>query len=242
MGFFYLFEPCNHSCLPEQKKVVENGITTYYDYTLHGKLITHLTKRVVDMHGVETSEELHFFYDAQSRPAMVEYNGAMYSYLHNLQGDIIGIVDAEENLVVEYKYDTWGEPIYEAGSLLSTLGNLNPFRYRGYVWDEETGLYYLRSRYYYSEQCRFINQDLLLIVEEMTSGVNLFVYCANKPSQRKDTSGTRYIDALSIQQETERERINAIILRLVNFHSKYSLHPIGLCCRSILETKNKSLL
>ena len=134
----------------------------------------------------------------------------MYRYIHNLQGDIIGIVDANGTLVVEYKYDAWGKPIVTAGVLASALGILNPFRYRGYVWDEENELYYLRNRYYYSEQCRFINQDLLLIAEEMTSGVNLFVYCANKPSQRKDTSGTRYIDALSIQQETERERINAI--------------------------------
>ena len=58
---------------------------------LHGcrKLITHLTKRVVDGQGTETDrEELHFFYDAQSRPAFVEYGGAMYRYVHNLQGDM----------------------------------------------------------------------------------------------------------------------------------------------------------
>ena len=85
-------------------------------------------------------DELHFFHDSQSKPAFVEFEGVKYRYLHNLQGDIVGIVDAEGNLVVEYKYDACGKPIYEAGSLLSTLGSLNPFRYRGYVWDEETCL------------------------------------------------------------------------------------------------------
>ena len=53
---------------------------------------------------------MHFFYDAQSRPAMVEFNGALYSYVHNLQGDIVGIVDSAGSLVVEYKYDAWGKP------------------------------------------------------------------------------------------------------------------------------------
>ena len=54
---------------------------------------------------------MHFFYDAQSRPAMVEFNGALYSYVHNLQGDIVGILDNAGSLVVEYKYDAWGKPV-----------------------------------------------------------------------------------------------------------------------------------
>ena len=53
---------------------------------------------------------MHFFYDAQGRPAMVEFNGALYSYVHNLQGDIVGILDNAGSLVVEYKYDAWGKP------------------------------------------------------------------------------------------------------------------------------------
>jgi len=93
---------------------------------------------------------------------MVNFNGTKYHYLHNLQGDIIGLVDASGNIVVEYKYDAWGKIIARTGSLVSTLGYLNPFRYRGYVYDEETGLYYLRSRYYNPVWCRFINADVCL--------------------------------------------------------------------------------
>ena len=82
----------------------------------------------------------------------------------NLQGDIVGIVDSAGALVVEYKYDAWGKPI--ARSSLTTayeaLGRLNPFRYRGYVWDEETELYYLRSRYYRPEWGWFVNADVCL--------------------------------------------------------------------------------
>ena len=123
----------DHNGLRTQKKVVENGITTIYDYTLHGKLITHLIKRVVDLDGVETSEELHFFYGAQSRLAFVEYGGVKYRYVHNLQGDIVAIIDSVGNLVVEYKYDAWGNSdttLPDGG-----IGKVNPFRYRGYVWD-----------------------------------------------------------------------------------------------------------
>lgn len=63
---------------------------------------------------------------------MVEYNGTVYRYVHNLQGDIFGILDSEGTLVAEYKYDAWGKPISNTGSLKTFLGELNPFRYRGY--------------------------------------------------------------------------------------------------------------
>ena len=78
----------------------------------------------------------------------MEFNGAVYAYIHNLQGDVVGILDSGGALVVEYKYDAWGKLLTTAGTLADTLGKRNPFRYRGYVFDEETGLYYLRSRYY----------------------------------------------------------------------------------------------
>ena len=140
----------DHNGLRTQKIVTENGVTTTTDYTLHGKLLTHMTR------GTDT---LHFFYDAQSRPVKVKYNGTMYTYVHKLQGDIVGILDSAGDLVVEYRYDAWGKAISVAGTLKTTLGAVNPFRYRGYVYDEETGLYYLRSRYYCPETTRFSTID-----------------------------------------------------------------------------------
>ena len=159
---------------------------------MHGKLITHLTKSSVDAYGNESYDHLHFFYDAQSKPAFVEYRGEMYRYIHNLQGDIVGIVDANGTLVVEYKYDAWGKPVSMTGSLSASLGILNPFRYRGYVWDGETGYHYLRSRYYTSVGCRFINADTVLGKASVLGSHNLFAYCASNPLVRIDSSGYAY--------------------------------------------------
>ena len=192
----------DHNGLRTQKKVVENGITTIYDYTLHGKLITHLTKRVVDENGEESTEELHFFYDAQSKPAFVEYDGAMYRYVHNLQGDIVAIVDTAGDPVVEYKYDAWGKPVGTVPEI--ELGVFNPFRYRGYAWDADAKLYYLKSRYYDVLINRFINPDIM--IGNGYSGATLFVYCNNKPTCNIDSLGYRPIASTSVASETSEER------------------------------------
>ena len=69
---------------------------------------------------------------------VVVFNGTSYAYLYNLQGDVIGLVDSNGAEMVFYSYDTWGKMISKTGSLASTLGTIQPFRYRGYVFDEET--------------------------------------------------------------------------------------------------------
>ena len=135
------------------------------EYTLHGKNIVHWSS------GTNT---MHFFYDARNKPAVVTFNGTAYAYLYNLQGDVIALLDSNGKKVVEYKYDAWGRILSKTGTMASTLGTLNPFRYRGYVYDEETGLYYLRSRYYNPEWARFLNADCVY-------HNNLFSYCTNAP-------------------------------------------------------------
>lgn len=112
------------------KKVV-NGVTT--DYTLNGKNVVHMT---------QGGHDLHFFYDAQGKPGMVTYNDVDYFYVYNLQGDVVALIDAKGTQVVEYGYDAWGNPISKSGSMVATLGTENLFRYREYVYDEETKLYY----------------------------------------------------------------------------------------------------
>ena len=135
------------------------------------------------------SDELHFFYDAQNRPAVVVYNGTAYAYVKSLQGDVIALLDGTGNVVVSYVYDAWGMPIGKSGTLAETLGTLNPFRYRGYVFDEETGLYYLRSRYYSPWWGRFVNADTIV-------NNNLFLYCLNSPNVQIDSSGCSSTSAL----------------------------------------------
>ena len=131
------------------------------------------------------------------RPALVDLGGAKYTYLHNLQGDIVGMLDSVGNLVVEYKHDAWGKPVSvrTLTTAYDTLASLNPFRYRGYIWDEETGWYYLRSRYYNPEWGRFINADVLLGKTGGLLSHDKFTYCRNTPVITLDNSGmdTKYI-------------------------------------------------
>ena len=132
------------------------------------------------------SNELHFFYDAQNRPAVVVYNGTAYAYVKSLQGDIVAILDENGNTVVSYGYDAWGAPLWCTGELAETLGKVQPFRYRGYVFDEETGLYYLRSRYYNPQWGRFVNADALVSTLQQSNKHNLFSYCGELMKQRQE--------------------------------------------------------
>ena len=157
---------------------IVSGVET--KYILNGKQLTHLHRG---------NDWMHFFYDIQGRPAKVRYNGTIYSYIHNLQGDIVGIIDTDGNVVVEYKYDAWGKALSTTGTLAGTLGNLNPFRYRGYIYDEETGLYYLRSRYYNPVFGRFTNADLYICSQTSTNAHNIFAYCKNQYINCADMSG-----------------------------------------------------
>ena len=169
----------NADGLRVQKTV--NGVAT--KYTLHGKNVVHMTSG---------TDELHFFYDAQNRPAVVVYNGTAYAYVKNLQGDILAILDENGNTVVSYGYDAWGAPLWCTGEMAETLGKVQPFRYRGYVFDEETELYYNQSRFYNPSIARFVAADTTGVLTASLKSLtekNLFAYCDNNPVMRKDIDG-----------------------------------------------------
>ena len=178
----------NHAGLRTKKvKKVNDIAVEITEYILNGKNVVEL---IHTNHATNTINKLHFYYDAQGRVTLVNFNGTLYSYVHNLQGDIIGILDTSGRLVVEYQYDSWGKPINTTGALTTALGKTNPFRYRGYVWDYDEELYYLRSRYYNSLSGRFINEDQYIdnTGNEMLS-YNLFAYCKNSTILSKDEDG-----------------------------------------------------
>ena len=179
----------DHNGMRVQKVVQQFWHPETTNYIYHGKTLTHMTVDYTDFDEVAHQNEMHFFYDAQSRPAKVAFNGTVYTYLHNLQGDIVGIVDIAGVLVVEYKYDAWGKPLSPTGTLADTLGKRNPFRYRGYVFDEETGLYYLRSRYYNPTTNRFISPDVYADASESSMFFGIYSYCLNKPVKLYDSDG-----------------------------------------------------
>ena len=127
------------------------------------------------------------------------YNGSEYFYLTYLQDDVTGLADASGATVVSYTYDTWGKLISTTSSMATALGVKNPFRYRGYRYDTETGLYYLQSLYYNPESGRFINADdaeVLNLTNGQLISPNLFTYCNNNPVNDTDPSG--YISIWSV--------------------------------------------
>ena len=157
-----------------------DGVTTHF-YLNGQSIVTQMT---------DSGDRLDFYYDETSRLFGFNYNNSDYYYVRNVQNDIISIVDASGNIVVNYLYDSWGKLISMTGSLKDTIGVKNPFRYRGYYYDNETGFYYLQSRYYDPEVGRFINPDIIMGVNDRDPlAYNLFVYCGNNPVNREDPSG-----------------------------------------------------
>ncbi len=126
----------------------------------------------------------------------VETNETHYIYRKNIQGDITAIINEEGNEVARYSYDAWGNHAAldaDGNDIIDPkhIGLLNPFRYRGYYYDDETGLYYLQTRYYDPEIGRFISQDDVSYLDpEHINGLNLYAYCLNNPVMMTDPDGT----------------------------------------------------
>ena len=132
---------------------------------------------------------LDFTYDNAGMPYSLIYNNgtttATYYYITNLQGDVMYLVDANGNEVAAYDYDPYGKIISATGE----LAGINPLRYRGYYYDSETGFYYLQSRYYDPEICRFINADSYASTGQSLLGYNMLAYCGNAPINKIDPDG-----------------------------------------------------
>ena len=150
---------------------------TEYKYTTLSGLVTRQTG------GGKT---IDFIYDDSNQPLAMKYNGTLYYYILNAQGDVVRIIDGNRNVVASYSYDPWGKIISSSGA----LAEVNPLRYRGYYYDSETGFYYLRSRYYDPELGRFINADSYASTD--ATGIlsaNMFAYCENDPVNKSDPTG-----------------------------------------------------
>ena len=160
------------------KKTVNGAATTYWRDT-DGKIVRMQ----------KGSDVLLFLYEGDGRRVGFLLNGVGYYYVYNAQGDVVGLIDKNGTQVVSYVYDAWGRAVSVTGSSAATAGALNPFRYRGYEYDTESGLYYLLSRYYDPMTMRFVNADEYAGINEDMATNNLFVYCGNNPVNRVDDSG-----------------------------------------------------
>lgn len=159
-----------------------NGVR--HTYCLEG------TKIVCEKWG---SNVLIPLYDNEDIVCGIVYNGIPYYFHRNLQDDIIAIVDKTGSTVARYTYDAWGACISVSGN--NGIATINPFRYRGYYCDVETGYYYLQTRYYDPTTGRFLNSDdtKYLGTTDSAVGFNLFSYCDNNPVNRSDVNGHSWI-------------------------------------------------
>ena len=169
----------NESGIRTDKTV--NGITTTYQ--LDGSKIVSENRN-----GTVQS----YFYDESGSVLGMVYNGSNYYFRKNFRNDVLAILNASGAVVVGYSYDPWGNILSVTGSMASTLGVDNPFRYRSYYCDTESGLYYLNSRYYDAKVCRFVNADTYFSTGQGLSENNMFVYCGNNPVNRLDPEGTAW--------------------------------------------------
>lgn len=172
------------------KKIVNGQETNYY---LDGDKVIY----------EQTGDNiLYYTYDEQGEVIGVKYNNNQYYFVKNTQNDVLLLLDENLNQVVEYKYDSWGniEHILDANGQEITdknhIGNINPYRYRGYRYDNETQMYYLQSRYYNPEWGRFINADAMISTGQGLLSHNMYAYCENNPINRMDPSGNSWFSAI----------------------------------------------
>ena len=168
----------NADGLRTEKKCVTDGNTHHYYYDSNGNMIAFRRNN---------SAVVYFYYDSQGNVTSMSFEGTKYFFIKNIQGDVEKIVTHQGNVAVTYKYDAWGKLINKTDNTVYGIGELNPFRYRGYIYDDETGLYYLKSRYYDPITGRFLNADdtiIYLLNKDIrcygTPIINSFAYCNNR--------------------------------------------------------------
>ncbi len=192
-----------------------NGTTTY-NYVYNGSQLAQMTTDGYDY---------HFAYDASGVPLSVTVNNYTYYYVTNLQGDVVGILNEAGVQVTTYYYDAWGNVTYTSSD---PIAEYNPLRYRGYVYDTETGLYYLQSRYYDPEIGRFINGDAFAATGQGFIGNNSFVYCLNSPINRVDRNGL-------VSEEEASEIIKKYADEIIAAGEEFGVDPVAIAACIYIE-------
>ena len=185
-----------HDGLRTKKSITSGNTTVDVNYVYEGDKLLQMTY---------DNYVLTFSYDANGVPVSFHVKNATldkdYYYGTNSRGDIEVIYNSDGTLHARYDYDAYGKILGVTapdGTNITApyaIANLNPLRYRGYVYDSETGLYYLQSRYYDPVTCRFINADAYMSTGQGITGNNMFAYCNNNPVNYSDPSGRSVKDA-----------------------------------------------
>jgi RHS repeat-associated protein len=181
-----------------------------YTYDAYGKRIQKTVNGTATNYYYDEADNLFaagnvfIFYGPNGEAMSIKYNGTRYYLVKNLQGDVIALADTTGALVAQYTYDAWGKPLTitdgngtNVANNATHIANLNPLRYRSYVYDNESGFYYLMSRYYDPTTGRFLSPDSQLNLSTMY-GCNLYAYCENDPVNYVDPTGHSAILALFV--------------------------------------------
>jgi len=186
----YTYDP---NGLRTRKQVLDGFVLTDYNYVYENGLLVQMT------YG---NHIYNFSYDANGTPVSLNHiipNAGLNDYYYygvNSRGDVEALYYGDGSLYVTYDYDAYGKPLAITSAYgpdltnTDTVANNNPLRYRSYVYDFETGLYYLQSRYYDPTTCRFINADIYYETGQGINGYNMFAYCNNNPVMYSDPFGT----------------------------------------------------
>ena len=173
---------------PQGTHVTGTQTVTHEYLTLNGKV----ARETIRTNNTLTAV-LDFIYDESGKPFALKYSTdgtsfQTYYYVLNLQGDVVKLIHYipgfEYESVATYEYDAWGNV-----SSSGRLAEINPLRYRGYYYDNETGFYYLQSRYYDPANRRFISADSYQSTGQGFVGTNMFAYCNNNTPIYSDPTG-----------------------------------------------------
>ena len=167
--------------------------TTTYDYDTSGRLIHETCVEATTYTGGSTStRDITYLYDESGIIGAIQKRGTVeetFYFDKNIKGDVVGIYSSSGTQIAKYSYDAWGNCTISSSSNL-TIAKANPFRYRGYYFDAESGFYFLNARYYNPTWRRFISPDDTAYLDPDTpSGLNLYAYCNNDPVNYSDPSG-----------------------------------------------------
>ena len=190
-----------------QRKTADTVVTSY-EYNADGirtSKTVNGVEHIYTLSGTQIISEawgtnlLIYLYDESGSPIGMQYRNNAYAvntfntffFEKNLQGDIIAVYNENGVKVLSYTYDAWGNHTttwhYSIGT--NIVAEYNPFRYRGYYYDTETGWYYLQSRYYNPAWGRFLNADAYVNGNKDLIGFNMYAYCSNNPVMYVDYTG-----------------------------------------------------
>ena len=182
-NFTYNLDGLRTRRIKTQGNTILDDVNYYYDDS----------KNLIGLKKGETT--VLFYYDFEGKVYSMTKGDDTYFFIKNLQGDVTKIIDENGNTCATYAYDAWGALLAENED--SSVEGFNPFRYRSYVYDSETELYYLQSRYYDPKTGRFINADSPEYTDtdsDSPLSTNMFAYCENNAVNKIDKNGNRTIN------------------------------------------------